>query len=228
MALMMLYRTFLVYFLIFSLLRIMGKREVAQLSTFDLVVAIMMAETSVLTIEDDSLPVYIGVIPLFTLFGLEIIVSKLTVKSRVARSIIEGRPTILISKGEIQEQELRAVRLNINDLLSQLRQKNVHNIDEVDYAILEPSGQLSVIKKVDKRPVTRMDMNIKPAPDDLPVPIIMDGNLETEHLNKYNLTREFVKSEIKRKGYNSISQIFYACMLPDGSLYVSPKKTGKN
>lgn len=223
MPFMMLYRTVIIYFLIFTLLRIMGKRELGQLSTFDLVVAIMMAETSVLTIEDDTLPVYIGIIPILTLFVLQVLVSKVTIKNRVARAVIEGKPSILINKGRIQESELRSVRLSINDLLSQLRQKSIHNIDDVDYAILEPSGYLSVIQKIDKRPATKEDMNVDTLNDDLPVPMILDGEVEYEHLKKFNLSEEWLKSEIKKRGFGSPSEIFYACLLPDGKTYVSPK-----
>ncbi|UMZ74872.1 DUF421 domain-containing protein [Natranaerofaba carboxydovora] len=225
MALTMLYRTVIVYIIIFTLLRIMGKREVAQLSSFDLVVAIMMAEVSVLTIEDDTMPIYVGAIPLVTLFALEILVSRITIKNRKIRAIVEGKPTILIDRGRIKEYELKSVRINLNDLTSQLRQKNVQNISEVEYAVLEPSGQLSVIKKADKRTVTKEDMNITPPRDALPVPIIMDGKIEYEHLDKFNLTEKWLQSELQKKGYSSPREIFYASLDSDGSLYISPKES---
>ena len=225
MAFTMLYRTVIVYIIIFTLLRIMGKREVAQLSSFDLVVAIMMAEVSVLTIEDDTMPIYIGAIPLVTLFALEILVSRITIKNRKIRAIVEGKPTILIDRGRIKEYELKSVRINLNDLTSQLRQNNVQNISEVEYAVLEPSGQLSVIKKADKRTVTKEDMNIIPPRDALPVPIIMDGRIEYEHLSKHNLTEKWLQSELNKKGYSSPKEVFYASLDSDGSLYVSPKES---
>lgn len=225
MALTMFFRTVLIYIIIFTLLRIMGKREVAQLSTFDLVVAIMMAEVSVLTIEDDAMPIYIGIIPLVTLFALQIIASRLSIKNRRIRAVVEGKPAVLIDKGRIQEKELKSVRINLNDLISQLRQNNVHNISEVEYAVLEPSGQLSIIKKTEKRTVTKEDMNIKPPRDGLPVPIIMDGEVEYEHLEKYKLSEKWLISELKKKGFDSPWEIFYASLDSNGSLYVSPRES---
>lgn len=225
MALTMFFRTVIVYIIIFTLLRLMGKREVAQLSTFDLVVAIMMAEVSVLTIEDEGMPLYLGAIPLVTLFFLQILTSGISIKSRKLRVIVEGKPAILIDKGRIKEKELKSARININDLISQLRQKNVHNISEVEYAILEPSGQLSVIKKAQKRTITKEDMNIETSYDGLPIPIIMDGVVEYEHLEKLNLSEKWLESELRKKGFNSPKQIFYASLDSSGSLYISPRET---
>jgi len=225
MALTMFFRTVIVYIIIFTLLRLMGKREVAQLSTFDLVVAIMMAEVSVLTIEDEGMPLYLGAIPLVTLFFLQILTSGISIKSRKLRVIVEGKPAILIDKGRIKEKELKSARININDLISQLRQKNVHNISEVEYAILEPSGQLSVIKKDQKRTITKEDMNIETSYDGLPIPIIMDGVVEYEHLEKLNLSEKWLESELRKKGFNSPKQIFYASLDSSGSLYISPRET---
>ncbi len=223
-ALTMFIRTVFIYIIIFTLLRLMGKREVAQLSTFDLVVAIMMAEVSVITIEDDEMPFYLGVVPLVTLFMLQIIASRISIKNKKFRAVVEGKPTILIDKGRIDENALKSVRININDLISQLRRKDVHNLKEVDYAILEPSGDLSVIKKVDKRTVNKEDLNIKLSYDGLPIPIIMDGEVEYEHLDKLNLSEKWLYGELEKKGLKSPGEVFYASLDSQGHLYVSPRE----
>lgn len=203
-------------------MRILGKREVGQLSTFDLVVSIMIAEISVVTIEDETMPIYIGVIPLFTLMSLEVLFVKWGLKNKLVQKLITGTPSVVIERGRILENELRKVRFDLNDLISQLRQQNVHNIRDVEYAIVEPSGQMSVITKSDKRPVTRQDLNIQTSFDGIPVHLIMDGEIEYGHLQELNLSEEWLVSELNKRGFDSPQEIFYACLDTQFNLYVSP------
>ncbi len=204
-------------------MRILGKREVGQLSTFDLVVSIMIAEISVVTIEDETIPMYIGVIPLFTLMGLEVLFTKWGLKNKLIQKLITGTPSVVIQRGRILENELRKVRFDLNDLISQLRQQNIHNIDDVEYAIIEPSGRMSVVKKNHRRPVIRQDLNINVPFDGIPVHIIMDGEIEYGHLKELNFSEEWLLSELKQRGFDSANEIFYASLDSQFNLYVSPK-----
>ena len=118
----------------------MGKREVGQLSTFDLVVAIMIAEVAVFPLEDLKTPLYMGLFPMLVLVSAEVLLSYLCLKYKFLRKIVDGYPSVLISKGEIVEEEMRRQRYNINDLMGQLRERNIFNISDVEYAILETTG----------------------------------------------------------------------------------------
>ncbi|OWZ84813.1 DUF421 domain-containing protein [Natranaerobius trueperi] len=224
MGLTIFIRTIIFYFIILTLFRIMGKREVGQLSAFDLVVSIMIAEISVLTIEDETIPIYAGIIPLVSLMGLEVMFTKWGLKNKLIQKLTQGSPSVLIEDGKIKEQELKKVRFDLNELMVQLRQQNAHNISEVEYAILEPDGQLSVIIKNAQRPVTKQDLNINAPYDGLPVPLIMDGEVEYGHLKKENLTEKWLISELKERGFSSPQEILYASLDSQRNLYVSPKE----
>lgn len=139
--------TVLMYIFIFLSMRIMGKREIGKLSVFDLTISIMIAEIGVFVIEDIERPIYDGVVPMATLVLIQVIVAQLSLKSRKLRLMVDGRPSILISDGKIHRGEMRRQRYNIDDLLVQLRGQNIISPADVEFAILETNGQLTVIEK---------------------------------------------------------------------------------
>ncbi|WP_042201014.1 DUF421 domain-containing protein [Paenibacillus camerounensis] len=139
--------TVLMYFFIFLCMRIMGKREIGKLSVFDLTISIMIAEIAVFVIDDIERPIYDGVVPMVTLVLIQIVVAQLSLKSRKLRLLIDGRPSVLISNGKLHRSEMRRQRYNMDDLLLQLRGQNIVSPADVEFAILETSGQLTVIEK---------------------------------------------------------------------------------
>ena len=171
----LLYRTVVLYMAVLLAVRIMGKREVGELSAFDLVVAIMIAELAAMSMERINMPLHEGLVPIFTLVGLEILLSYLSLKSHTIRGLVDGAPSIVIANGKIVEKELRKLRYNVSDLIGQLREKDVANIADVEYAVLETSGELSVVLKSSKRPVTPEDLGLPTKYEGLPVPLIFDG-----------------------------------------------------
>ncbi|WP_429161890.1 DUF421 domain-containing protein [Desulfitispora alkaliphila] len=219
-----LYRTTILYLTVLFFIRVMGKREVGKLSAFDLVVAIMIAELAAIPMEDTSIPLIMGLVPIFTIVILEIIFSFVSLKSKKVRAFVNGRPSIVIEKGLIIENEMRKLRLNINDLLSQLREKNISNIADVEYAILEISGKLSVIPKSNKRPVTPEDLNLNTEYPGLPLALIVDGQLDRENLENSSITEEWLQKELLRQGYDSYDSVLLASLDGTHNLYVSPKE----
>ncbi|MNB73351.1 hypothetical protein D3C75_199580 [compost metagenome] len=139
--------TLLMYVTIFLCMRIMGKREIGKLSVFDLTISIMIAEIATFVIEDIKRPLYDGFVPMATLVLTQVLLAHLSLKSRKLRLLIDGRPSVLISDGTIRPKEMRKQRYNIDDLLLQLRGQNITNLADVEFAILEPTGQLTVIEK---------------------------------------------------------------------------------
>src|SRR5690554_4674471 len=148
----------------------MGKREIGVLSAFDFVVAIMIAELVAMSMEQTDMPLHEGLVPIFTLVALEILLSYLSLKSHAIRTLVDGSPSIVIANGKIVEKELRKLRYNVSDLIGQLREKDVTNIADVQYAVLETSGELSVMLKGNKRPVTPEDLGLPTKYEGLPVP----------------------------------------------------------
>ena len=139
-------RTFIIYIVVVLLMRIMGKRQIGQLEPYELVVAIMIAELAAIPMEDKAIPLINGLAPIFTLFFIQVCISVINMKCLWFRSIMDGNPSIVIRDGKIDIQELTKSRYNINELLEQLRVKGFANIADVEFAILETSGNLSVIE----------------------------------------------------------------------------------
>ncbi|RAL27101.1 hypothetical protein DL897_00785 [Thermoflavimicrobium daqui] len=217
------------YFFLLLMLRLMGKREIGKLSVFDLIVSFMIADLSATVIEDIKLPVFSSVIPIASLVGLQILVSFIMLKSRKVRGILDGEPTIIIKNGKLQREAMSKVRYNMDDLLMQLRDKNIANVADVEFAILETSGKLSVFPKEEKKPVTKSDITLNHhlKPFTLPIPVIIDGEIQDKELSSLGFNRFWLKKELKKKGYNQFKDVFYACADENGSLYVEGNKRSK-
>lgn len=221
------YRTAFLYLSVLVAIRIMGKREVGQLSAFDLVVAIMIAELAAMSMENIDMPLHEGLIPIFTLVALEIMLSFLSLKSHTIRGIVDGVPSIVIANGKILEKELRKLRYNVSDLLGQLREKDVANISDVQYAVLETSGELSVLLKADKRPVTPKDLGLPTKYEGMPTPLVFDGHIHFKNLRGLHLDRDWLLGEVRKQGLEKIEDVLFASLDTDGNLYVSEKERAK-
>ena len=218
-----LFRTVTIYLSVLLLIRIMGKREIGQLSAFDLVVAIMIAELAAIPMDNTDIPLHIGMFPIIILVAAEIILSKISLKSEKLRAFINGTPSVVVEKGVIVQDEMAKLRLNLNDLLSQIRQQKVANIDDIEYAIMETSGKLSVILKPDKQPIIREDIGIHKPSKGLPMALITDGHLSQQNLNRANKTVSWLMDQLKQQGYTSISEIFLASLDEQDNLFISEK-----
>lgn len=221
------YRTAFLYLAVLVAIRVMGKREVGQLSAFDLVVAIMIAELAAMSMEKIDMPLHEGLIPIFTLVALEILLSFMSLKSHTIRGIVDGAPSIVIANGKILEKELRKLRYNISDLLGQLREKDVANIADVQYAVLETSGELSVMLKAEKRQVTLEDLGIPTKYEGMPTPLIFDGHIHYKNLRGLHLDEQWLLGEIRKQGVERLEDVLFASLDTDGKLYVSEKEKKK-
>lgn len=220
----MILRTVLLYFLLLALLRIMGKRELGQLSPFDFVVAIMIAELATIPMENLSVPLFHGIIPIFILAILEILISYLALKSQFFRKIIDGTPSIIIKNGQIQVKELKKSRFNLHDLLSYLREKAIFDIANVEFAVLERSGKLSIVLKSQKRALTPEDVSVTTDYEGLSTPLIFDGVVDEKSLKKINLDNQWLDQELAKHGFSSANDVFFASINTRGELYVTPKE----
>lgn len=211
-------RTLILYVVIVILLRLMGKRQIGQLQPSELVVALVIADLAAVPMGDVGIPLLNGIIPIITLFIMEELLSFISMKSERARGIISGKPSILIERGVIMEQELRRLRYNLNDLLEQLRLKSFSNLEDIDYAILETSGQLSVIPKAEKMPVTVKDIKTGIKPQYLPVTVIIDGRTICDNLHKIGLSESWLTEELKRNKVRTAKDVFFAYLNPQRKL----------
>lgn len=217
-------RTTVLYLAVLVLMRIMGKREVGQLSLFDLAVAIMIAEVAAIPLSDTSIPLLShGVFPIIVLVVLQIGLAFLSLKSRGVRKLIDGSPCIIIEQGRILETEMRRHRYNIDDMMGQLREQGIYHLEKVEYAMLESNGKLSVILKGDKRPVQPSDLNISPPYEGIPIPLIYDGKLQENNLAVANKDLKWLEQSLASNHQCSVSGVLYAAYDPNGSLAVFKK-----
>jgi len=217
-------RAFILYITVVITMRIMGKRQIGQLQPFELVIAVLIAELASIPIADTDIPLVNGIVAILTLLVSQVAISYMTLKNNKARSIICGAPSIVIENGRIVEQELKRLRYNINDLIEQLRLKNFANIADVEFAILETDGQLSVIPKSTKRPVITQDLHLTTQYEGLPITLIIDGQILEDNLKKINQNKEWLIQQINTMGYNNPSQVLLASIDSSGKMLVQRKQ----
>ena len=213
-----------VYLVLLLATRIMGKREIGQLSSIDFVVAIVVAELATMPITDIKLPLMQSLIPILLLTLLQIITSMVCLKSDKFRQFLYGKPSILISNGQMQVREMRKARYNIDDLLTQLRQRDVFDIADVDHAVLETSGDLTVVLRPAKRGVTLEDIKDDiPDNEAMPLSLIVDGDVNRIGLNEAGLDENWLKDRLKEQGVKDFSEVFFASLSANGSIYLMKK-----
>ena len=187
-------RTIFLYIIVLIVMRLMGKREIGQLQPFELAISIMIADLATLPMADNGIPITNGIIPILGLLVMHLAISVLNMKSMRARQIICGKPSILIYRGKIDEKNLKKERFTINELEERLRGENIFNLGDVEYAILETSGQITVIPKPNKRATTPEDFNIIPDYEGISYDLVIDGVVMKQNL------------EILDKDYNWLSK----------------------
>lgn len=190
-------RTTLFYFIITIVYRFMGKREVAQLSIFDLTVSILIAELAAMSIEKSDESIFLTLIPIIILVIIQMLMSYISMKKPKIRNLLDGEPSVIINKGVINFKEMVRQRYNLDDLLTQLREKQIRSIEEVDYAVLETSGNLSVFYRKDNEY------------GNYPFPLILDGAIQEETLNALRKTENWVKKMLKERRIK-LEEVFYA------------------
>lgn len=196
------FRAIFLYIVVLIVMRLMGKREIGQMQPFELAISIMIADLAATPMAETGIPISNGIIPILGLLVMHLTISTLNIKSTKAREIICGKPSILIYRGKIDEKVLRKERFTINELEERLRDNNIFNIGDVDYAILETSGQVTVIPKPEKRSLTPKDLNIMPNYEGISYDLVVDGKVMYKNLEKIGknyiwLTKQTEKFGIK-------------------------------
>lgn len=209
-------RTIILYFLSLIIIRLMGKRQIGELQPFEIVLTVMISELATLPMQDNRIPLIHTVIPMVILLILQVITSILQLKSEKARGIFCGKPSILIENGKIDIHELKNQRININDLLEELRLKDIYNVEDVQYAILENSGQLSVIPKMEHDKVTKKDLNIETKQEKIPISLILDGIINEENLKIIKKDEKWLMNTLEQHKIYSHKKVFHAYINTEG------------
>ena len=209
-----LFRTIFFYFFVVLAYRIMGKKELSQLEVTDLIVSILMAELIAISIENIKEPIYLTILPIVVLVVLERILARISLKSRKFNLVMSGKPSLIIINGKLNFKELIIQRYSMDDLLLELRQKSIKSISDVEYAFLEPNGQLSIFK-----------YNFFKTKSAYPQALILDGELQTKVVKHIRKTPEWVIEQLQNKDL-TIKDIFYA-FYKNKKIYII-KKTDVN
>ncbi|GAA0138099.1 DUF421 domain-containing protein [Paenibacillus sp. YSY-4.3] len=229
----LIFRTVLMYVTAFVVMRIMGKREIGELSIFDLVISVMIAEIAVFAIEDMKRPLYEGIVPMLILLLIQIAIAKLSLRSRGVRSLFDGKPSVIIQNGRIDRKEMRRQRYNLDDLLMQLRASNIDNVADVEFAVLETSGQLSVMPKKRNAQSRHSEQDSAAAKqaskpvvpriryEEIPLSLIMDGKVQDRNLEQIGKTRFWLKNQIQARGVKEFKEIFFCSIDHQGKLYIN-------
>ena len=191
-------RSIILYIIVLVVMRLMGKREIGQLQPFELAISIMIADLASIPMSDSGIPITNGIIPILGLLFMHLIISIINMKSIKGREIICGKPSILIYRGRIDEKVLKKERFTINELEERLRGNNIVNIGDVEYAILETNGQVTVIQKPDKRNTIPADFNIQPEYEGIPYDLVIDGKIMYDNLKQIGKNYEWLRKQVNK------------------------------
>lgn len=191
-------RAIFLYIIVLIVMRLMGKREIGQLQPFELAISIMIADLASIPMTESGVPISNGIIPILGLLVMHLLISLINLKSLKAREIICGKPRILIYRGKIDEKALKKERFTINELQERLRKSNVMYLGDVEYAILETSGDLSVIQKPEKRNTIPEDFNIIPEYEGISYDLVIDGKIMSDNLRKIGKDYNWLKKQVEK------------------------------
>lgn len=219
-------RAIVLYILVLVVMRFMGKREIGQLQPFELAISIMIADLATTPMAEPGTPITYGVIPILSLLVMHLLISTINIKSIRAREFICGKPSILIYRGKINEQALKKENFTINELQERLRGNNIFSLGDVEYAILETSGQITVIPKPEKRNVTIEDMGLKAKYLGICYDLVIDGKIMEENLQKLNKSKKWLEKEIGKFDMKP-EEVLVATIDADGEIFCQKKENKK-
>ena len=217
-------RGVIIYLLVFTVIRLSGKRQISDLQPFDLVITLLIADLAAEPVADPAIPLSYGVVPILALFLVQQFVAYLSLKSERVRAAVCGKPIVIIANGCVQEQMLKEARYTLNDLFEQLRQKEVFDITEIAYAILETNGSLSILRKGEVQTPSYTAFKLNPPKTELTEMLIMDGKIHSRALQKVGRSERWLKDMLQRMGYQDPKQVLFASMNADGKLHVQGKE----
>ncbi|MFT9817596.1 DUF421 domain-containing protein [Lysinibacillus sp. NPDC056185] len=203
------FRTCFLYVFILIIFRLMGKREVGELSVIDLVVSILMAEVAAFALDDFESPLFSVILPIIILFFIQITTAYISLKSKKFRDLVDGDPVLLIRDGVILESEMRKQRYNLDDLCQQLRENGNASVTDIAYAYLEPSGNLSVYQKDEKAFV---------------YPLIIDGDIQDRHLQVLHKDTDWLIAELAKNNITDSNTVFF-CVWEEDRLHIQLKES---
>ena len=219
-------RAIIIYLIVLIVMRLMGKREIGQLQPFELAISIMIADLASIPMTDPGVPIFNGIVPILGLLAMHLVITVLNIKSVRIRKITCGKPTVLVYRGKIDEEALKRERFTISELQERLRVKDVFNLGDVEFAILETNGEISVIQKPNKRNSIPEDFGIMPEYEGMPYDLIVDGKIMSENLNKIGKDEKWLYKQVV-KFKTTPENVLIATMDGKENFFCQEKEKGK-
>jgi len=216
-------RTMILYLIIIAGIRLMGKRQVGELEPSELVLSLLIADLASVPMQDQGIPLLSGIIPILTLLSLAMIFSVATMKSITLRTILCGRPSIVIREGKFDQREMRRNRLTVDELLEELRIQGYTDLSLIKCAILETNGQLSVLPYANQKPATAQQLDIPCSEGGLPLVLISDGKLLEHNLQARGRNRAWLDKQLAQRGCSSPQSVFLMTLDEEGAIYLARK-----
>ena len=216
-------RTIILYFLIVVGMRLMGKRQIGELEPSELVLTMMISDLAAVPMQDFGIPLLSGLLPILTLLALSLLLSQLSLLSLRFREVMCGTPTVLIRSGKVQQDAMRKNRYTLDELLEQLRGQGCASIEEVQYAVLENSGQLSVLPWARQKPPTAEELGLTPKESTLPTVLINDGRILRKNLRRCGRDEVWLQSVLKKER-RTAGEVFLLTVDENGAVLCVPKE----
>ena len=211
-------RSIIIYFLLIAAMRLLGKRQLGELEISELVTALLISEVAAMPIADQNIPLVYAVIPLVTILTIDVLLSVVIVKCPRLKNLASARPSVLIRRGKVEQAELRRIRVSLDELISEVRQAGYGSLDEVDYAILEQNGKISVLPKKGAAPPTADDLALSLPERGVVHPLIADGQTDRHNLSLLNHDEKWLE-EILRQHGKKAGEVFFLGADDSGTLY---------
>lgn len=219
-------RAVILYVVVAFSLRLMGKRQLGELQPSELVVTILISNIAALPVEDSSVPMIMGIVPILTLVSLDVIVSTIMLKSTKFRKFVIGTPRVIISNGKILQSEMKKLRYTVDDLIESMRGQQIFDISQVNYAIVETTGKISFMLKKDFQPAEKQDVSAGGSSEDPPSIIIRDGLIDHQKMNNLNLKEKWL-SKVLSEQHTDEKDIFLMTADDGGNYTIIRKEQAK-
>ena len=216
-------RAFIIYIFVIIAVRLMGKRQVGELKPHELVITILLSAIAVIPLEENSMPLANCLVPILLFISLEIITSVISMKSLWFRNLLQGRPIFIIRRGKLDQKKLNEMRFTVDDVVDALRQKDIFDLSEVEDAIIETNGSISVLPKAKYKPLTPDDMNIDVEEKGVPITIVMDGKPVNEYFNEYKIKDSEIQLILKSQD-RDVEKIMLLTVDDNGNTFLIDKE----
>ncbi len=216
-------RAIIIYIVIIIAVRLMGKRQVGELKPHELVITILISAIAVIPLEENSMPLANCLVPILLFVSLEILMSVISMKSLWFRNLLQGRPIFIIRQGKLDQKKLKQLRLTMDDVVDALRQKDIFDISQVEDAVIETNGSISVLPKAEYQPITASDINLSVKEKGMPVAIVIDGKPVNEYFNEYKLKDSEIELVLQTVNRN-VERIMLLTIDDDGNTFLIDKE----